>query len=151
MASAAESRAVLLPDANLLVYAFREDCPEHRAAHDWLMAALDGPAPIALTSAALVGFVRVVTHPQVFRPPSAVDLALEFVAALWASPTALPVEPGARHPELFAELCRLTNAAGNDVPDAHLAAMAIESGAELASHDRGFGRFPGLRFTDPLD
>ncbi len=135
----------------MLVYAFREDCREHRSAREWLSAVLDGPAPVALTSAALSGFARVVTHPQVFRPPSTIGAALRFLDALWAAPTAIAIEPGPRHPKVFAELCRLTGAHGNDVPDAHLAAIAIEAGAELASHDRGFARFPGLRFRDPLD
>lgn len=139
-----------LPDTNILVYAFREDRAEHEASRRWLSRALDGPAPLALTSVALSGFVRVVTHPQVFSPPSSVDAALDFVDALWDSDLAHAVEPGPRYRATFAELCRITRAAGNDVPDAHLAAIAIESGAELISHDRGFVRFPGLRWVDPL-
>ena len=141
---------MLLPDTNLLVYAFREDCVEHAAAREWLAGLLHGPSTVALTSASLTGFVRVVTHPRVLRPPADVATALEFVEVLWASPSTLQVEPGPRYPDLFAELCGLTNASGNDVPDVHLAAVAIEAGAGLATHDRGFARFPGLRVTDPL-
>lgn len=139
-----------LPDTNLLVYAFRADCPEHDRARGWLSDLLNGPSPVALCSTVFAGFVRVVTHPRVFQPPSSIDAALRFTAAVWTAPAVLQAEAGPRHAEIFAELCRLTGATGNDVPDAHLAAIAIESGAELASHDRGFDRFPGLRFHDPL-
>lgn len=139
-----------LPDTNILVYAFRDDRPEHQAAHDWLSGVLDGPAPVALTSAALSGFVRIVTHPSIFSPPSRIDRALDFVDALLEADVTLPVEPGTSYPRMFTDLCLVTHAAGNAVPDVHIAALAIESGAELASHDRGFARFPGLRWVDPI-
>jgi hypothetical protein len=142
---------VLLPDSNILVYAFRADCPEHQRARAWLEQALDGPGPLALCSAAVVGFVRVVTHPRVFRPPSETSAALSFVEALWSSSVTHAVEPGPSHREIFAELCSLTRASGNDIPDVHLAAVAVESGSELISHDQAFGRFRGLRWSDPIE
>lgn len=141
---------MLLPDANILVYAFRGDTPEHHAAREWLDGALDGPRSIGLTSTAIVGFVRVVTHPRVFRPPTETELALQFVEALWSSYFVAPLEAGKAYRGIFAELCAVTGASGNAIPDAHLAALAIENGAELVSHDRGFSRFPGLRWSDPL-
>ena len=141
---------MILPDSNILVYAFRSDCPEHERARAWLDQALDGPAPLGLPSSATAGFVRIATHPRVFRPPSETSAALAFVEALWSSPVAHTLEPGPAHREIFAELCALTKATGNDIPDVHLAALAIESGSELVSHDQGFGRFQGLRWSDPL-
>lgn len=141
---------MLLPDVNLLVYAFREDVAEHERANHWLTTALEGPATLAVTTAALTGFIRIVTHPRIFSPPSRIEQALEFVELLWDVDLALPVEPGSRYSGIFIELCSITQAIGNAVPDAHLAAIAIENGAELVSHDRGFARFPGLRWTDPL-
>lgn len=103
-----------------------------------------------MTSAAIVGFVRVVTHPRAFPVPDSHGAARSFVDALRSSEVALVIEPGPRYPEIFAEFCRVTGAAGNAVPDVHLAAVAIESGAELVTHDRGFARFPGLRLSDPI-
>lgn len=141
---------VVLPDVNLLVYAFRSDTAQHAPAREWLDSGLGGPSPVGLCSAALTGFVRVVTHPRIFAAPSTVETALEFVDALRSSPVALPAEAGRGYPRIFEELCRVTGAAGNQIPDVHLAAIAIEHGAELASHDRGFTRFPGLRHSDPL-
>lgn len=141
---------VLLPDVNLLVYSFREDQGQHKPANGWLSAALEGPALLGITSAALTGFIRIVTHPRIFVPPSGIDRALEFVERLRESDLTIPVEPGPRYPGIFAELCTITQATGNAIPDAHLAAIAIENGAELVSHDSGFARFPGLRWTDPL-
>lgn len=98
----------------------------------------------------LSGFVRVVTHPRVFDPPDTVDAALAFANALRAQPTALPVAPGDRHWEIFERLCRATGVKGNLVPDAYLAALAIETGSEFITTDRDFSRFPGLRWRHPL-
>ena len=141
---------MLLVDANLLVYAFRPERPEHDAARAWLTARLDGPRPLGLASSALAGFVRVVTHPRIFADPAGIDESLSFLRVLRRAPSALPIEPGAGYPALFDGLCRMLDLFGNAIPDAHLAALAIEHDAELATHDRGFDRFPGLRVVDPL-
>jgi len=92
----------------------------------------------------------VVTHPRVFDPPDLVAAALAFADAVRSQPGAIPVTPGDRHWAIFADLCRATEARGNLVPDAYLAALAIESGAEFITADRDFSRFPGLRWRHPL-
>lgn len=139
-----------LPDVNLLVYALRADRPEHERARDWLLGALAGPAPLAICSSVTIGFARIVTHPGIFGPPATIEATLAFLAEIHTAPATLPLEPGPEHPALFAEICRISGAVGNAIPDAHLAALAIESGAEIASHDRGFARYPGVRVFDPL-
>ncbi len=98
----------------------------------------------------LSGFVRVVTHPRVFDPPDPVEAALDFAAAVRGQPAAVLVTPGERHWAVFDQLCRAAGARGNLVPDAWLAALAIESGAEFITTDRDFSRFPGLRWRHPL-
>ena len=98
----------------------------------------------------LCGFLRVVTHPRVFNPPSTLDEALAFTAALRARPNCVPVTPGPRHWDVFVSLCRRGGAYGNLVPDAYLAAVAIESGSEWITTDRGFSRYPDLRWRHPF-
>jgi uncharacterized protein len=93
----------------------------------------------------------VVTHPKLFRQPTPLDTALAFVEVLRTQPNCVPVAPGQRHWEIFTGLCRRTDVKGNLVPDAYLAALAIESGSEWITTDRDFSRFPGLRWRHPLD
>jgi toxin-antitoxin system PIN domain toxin len=99
----------------------------------------------------LSGFVRVVMHPRIFIPPSSLEEALAFVGELRDRPNCVILAPGPRHWDLFVRLCRTAGAKGNLVPDAYHAALAIESGSEWITTDRGFGRFPGLRWRHPLD
>lgn len=98
----------------------------------------------------LSGFLRVVTHARIFTPPAPIERALAFVEGLRKQNTAVNVSPGRRHWEIFARLCREADARGNLVPDAYLAALAIESGSELVTTDRDFSRFGGLRWRHPL-
>lgn len=98
----------------------------------------------------LSGFVRVATHPRVFDPPAPAAAALAFADALRAQPNAVLVAPGPRHWIIFERLCLAAGAKGNLVPDAFLAALAIESGSEWITTDRDFSRFPGLRWRHPL-
>jgi toxin-antitoxin system PIN domain toxin len=107
--------------------------------------------PFGLADLVLSGFLRVVTHPRVFDPPTPVERALEFAAALRGQPNAVLVAPGRRHWEIFARLCVEAGGKGNLVADAFLAALAIESGSEWVSTDRDYARFPGLAWRHPLD
>lgn len=141
---------MVLPDVNILVYAFREDAPDHEAYRAWLEALVNGEAPFALSSLVLSGFLRIVTHTRVFRTPSRMTAALAFTDALWSAAGATRLEPGPGHWTIFASLCRSAGVKGNLVPDAYLAALAIESGCELHSSDRDFMRFDGLRYRHPL-
>jgi len=98
----------------------------------------------------LSGFLRVVTHPRVFAPPSRLEDGLQFAAEVREQPNAVTVAPGPRHWDIFTGLCRSAGAKGNLVADAYLAALAIESGSEWITTDRDYGRFPGLRWSHPL-
>jgi toxin-antitoxin system PIN domain toxin len=141
---------VLLIDVNVIVYAHREDAVDHPRYRQWLTGLIGGDAAYGLADLVLSGFVRVVTHPRVFRDPSPLEVALAFVSEIRDRPHRIPVEPGERHWNIFTGLCRTGNARGNLVADAYLAALAIESGAEWITTDRDYGRFPGLRWRHPL-
>jgi len=141
---------MLLPDVNVLVCAHREDSPHHARCRDWLETLVNGGESYGLSDLVLSGFVRVVTHPKVFAVPSPLADALEFTQQLRGRPNCVPVAPGPRHWELFQGLCVEAAARGNLVPDAYLAAMAIESGCEWVTTDRDFSRFSRLRWRNPV-
>ncbi len=141
---------MLLPDVNVLVYAHREDAAHHAGCRDWLEQVINGDEAFALSELVLSGFVRVVTHPKVFTRPSGLADAFAFTAQLRERPNCVPVAPGARHWDIFRALCADADAKGNLVPDAYLAAMAIESGCEWITTDRDFSRFKALRWRHPL-
>lgn len=136
-------------DVNVLVYAHRPESPDHSDHRAWLDAARRETEPLGVPSLALSGFLRIVTHPRIFRDPTPRDEALRFAAAIRAAPNHVALEPGARHWAIFVDLCRAADARGNVVPDAYLAAMAVENRAVMITADRGFARFPGLRWASP--
>lgn len=139
-----------LVDVNVLVYAFREDAPDHASYREWLTRMVRSDEAYAVSDHVLSGFFRIVTHPRVFDPPTPTEAALEFVSVFRDQPHAVSVQPGARHWEIFTRLCRETNARGNLIPDAWLAALAIESGCEFITTDRDYCRFAALRSRHPL-
>jgi len=124
--------------------------PTHPAYREWVEAALDAEEPFGISELVLSGFLRVVTHPRVFSPPEPIESALEFADTLRAAPNAVLVSPGSRHWGIFERLCREAGVRGNLVPDAYLAALAIESGSEWITTDRDYARFTGLRWRHPL-
>ncbi|HEX5079047.1 MAG TPA: type II toxin-antitoxin system VapC family toxin [Geminicoccaceae bacterium] len=141
---------MIITDVNVLVYAYRAEAVDHASYWGWLDSVANGDETFALSGLVLSGFVRVVTHPRVFRPPSPIDDALGFAEDLLNQPNCVVIRPGPRHWGLFARLCRENGATGNLVPDAYLAALAIEAGCELVTTDRDFARFEGLRWRHPL-
>ena len=141
---------VLLPDVNVLLAGYRADHAHHRLARRFLDQARTGTRPIALSDFALAGVVRLATNPRVFVNPDPVEGVLEYVEALLEPPAQL-LQPGGTHWTRFAELCRHLQLRGNLVPDAYLAAVALEQHAELVTFDRGFGRYPRLRWRCLLD
>jgi uncharacterized protein len=143
--------ALILPDVNILVYAYRADAPHHRAYRAWLEQEVASPAAFALSELVLGGFVRVVTHPRVFSPPSPPRHALAFCDALREQPNSVVVAPGERHWQIFRDVCEQSGARGNRVADAYLAALAIESGCEWITADRDYARFTALSWRHPLD
>jgi uncharacterized protein len=141
---------MLLTDVNVLVYAYREDAPGHPDYRRWLQGVLDSDLAYGVSDLVLSGFLRVVTHPRVFDPPSPIGQALAFADVVRSAPQAVPVSPGPRHWDIFVRLCRSAGVKGNLVPDAYLAALAIESGSEWITTDRDYSRFEGLRWRHPL-
>jgi uncharacterized protein len=136
-----------LVDVNVLVAAYREDAPGHKVCRDLIEAMISGSLPYGVSDHVLSGFLRVVTHPRIFDPPAPIEEAAAFADAYRSSANAVPVAPGSRHWGLFVNLCRHARAKGNLIPDAYLAALAMESGYEWVTADRDFGRFPDLRWT----
>jgi len=141
---------VLLPDVNILVYAHREDAPGHERFRIWLEELINGDEAYGISDLVCSGFIRIVTHPAIFDPPSTIDEALTFLDRLVSQPACVRIAPGARHWQIFSGLCRATRARGNHVPDAYFAALAIESGSEWITSDGDYGRFPGLRWRRPF-
>ena len=142
---------MLLPDVNIYLYARRRESPRHVEYHEWLERALEGPEAVGVSELVLSSFLRIVTNHRVYREPTPPEAALEFCQAVLAAPAAVPVRPGGRHWQLFTGLCRTVRARGNLVPDAYLAALAIEHGATFLTLDAGFARFPGLRVAAALE
>lgn len=142
---------LLLPDVNVLVCAHVEDStPDHSEYAAWITRLATGPEPFALSVLVLGGFVRVVTNPRIFDPPSGLDQSLAFVSSLAERPTARIVGPGPDHLDIFERLCREAGATGKLVADAQHAAVAVEHGCTMVSTDSDFSRFPGLRWRHPL-
>ena len=139
-----------LIDVNVLVYAFREDAPGHAAYRAWLEALLASDEAFAVSDQVLASFLRVVTHPKVFHPPTPLEAAVAFVEAFRGQPNAVTVNPAGRHWEIFLRTSRDAGARGNLLPDAWLAALAIEHGCELVTTDRDFARFAALRWHHPM-
>jgi toxin-antitoxin system PIN domain toxin len=141
---------LILLDVNVLVYAHREDAPGHDAYRAYLEAQLAAPSPFGISELVLSGFLRIVTHPKVFQPPTPLSDALAFAEAVRGRPNCVIFSPGPQHWELFSHLCMATNAVGNAIPDAYHAALALETSSEWITTDRGFARFPSLRWRHPL-
>lgn len=137
-----------LPDVNVLIYAHREDAPEHARYAAWLRELVEADEPFAVAEIVLAGFLRIVTNPRIFDPPTPMATAIPFCQKLVEWPRAVLVAPTRRHWDLFAELC--TTVQGPLVSDAYLAALAIEHGCELITTDSDFARFKGLRWSHPL-
>jgi toxin-antitoxin system PIN domain toxin len=126
---------MVLPDVNVLVYAHRQDAVRHQEYFDWWDQLLNSDAAFGVSDLVVSGFLRVVTHPRVFRDPTPLDRALTFATSIRDHPNAVTLVPGERHWDIFQRLCREANAKGNLIPDAYLAALAIESGAEWITTD----------------
>lgn len=141
---------MLLPDVNLLIYAHNEAAPRHAEALDWWNGCLRGPQAVGLAWVVMLGFVRITTHPKVFERPMTVDESLERIGEWLTLPHVQVLHPAERHFTGWAELLRGIGSAGNLTTDAHLAALAIERNCTLCSTDADFGRFPGLRWVNPL-
>lgn len=141
---------MIVPDVNVLVYAFRTEADRHAEYARWLNQVQRGTEPLGLTDLALTGFLRVVTNPRAFPVAAPCAVALEFVEALRAKRATRPLVSTAAVWSRFRNLVDADlGIRANLVPDAWLAAMTISHGGRLATADRGFARFPGLDWFDP--
>ena len=141
---------MILIDANLLVYARVSSFAQHDRARDWLDRQLNGLPRVGLPWASLLAFLRLVTNPRIFEQPEPIAEAWDQVMGWLACDPAWIPQPTERHLEVLGQLIALPGVHGNLVPDAHLAALAIEHGLTLCSTDGDFARFPGLRWLNPL-
>lgn len=141
---------MILIDVNVLVYAHRADTPNHIAYRQWLESIINSDQAYGAADLVLSGFLRIVTHPRVFNPPSGMAQAMAFVAEVRDQPNCVIISPGERHWSIFMRLCQQPGIIGNLIPDAYLAALAIESGSEWITTDKDFGQFPGLKWRHPL-
>ena len=135
---------------NLLLYATDATYPQHARAHAWLDERLNGVARVGLPWPSLLAFLRIATNPRIFPHAISMTQAWAQVEAWRACDVVWSPAPTERHAEILARLLREPSVKGELVPDAHLAALAIEHGLELCSTDGDFARFRGLRWTNPL-
>jgi hypothetical protein len=141
---------VILPDINLLVYAYNTDAPDHRRAKAWWEECLSGDRPVALPWVVLLGYLRLTTSGKVLVDPFSAEEALGHIRSWVERPQTQILHPGPRHLDLLESLMRDSQGSKNLTTDAHLAALAIEHQAELHTNDGDFSRFSGLRWTNPL-
>jgi len=138
-------------DVNILLNAHRAEQPQHHPIRTWLESQIQDGVPFGIPSLVFSAFLRIATNPRAFVTPTPPKLALEAVETWRTQPGCVLLEPGARHWSVFIGLLARVGARGNVVPDVYLAAIAIENGGDFVSTDRGFGRFPGLRWRHPLE
>jgi toxin-antitoxin system PIN domain toxin len=141
---------VIAIDSNLLIYAHVASFPQHERARGWLDDQLSGQVRIGLPWPSLIGFLRIVTNPRIFERPTTIADAWRQATAWLDCEVAWTPEPTERHRDVLESLLAAPGVQGNLVPDAHLAALAIEHGLLLCSTDGDFARFPNLRWQNPL-
>jgi hypothetical protein len=140
---------MILPDVNVLIYAFRKDAPQHAICRPWLNRIVLGDARFGVSPLALAAVVRITTNHRSYPVPSSLDDAIGFCEDLLGQPHCQPIEPGERHWDIFKRLCIETGLRGSRVTDAWYAALAIESGCDWITFDRDYARFPGLQWQTP--
>jgi toxin-antitoxin system PIN domain toxin len=140
---------MMLPDVNVLIFAFRKDVAEHAVCNPWLTTVVAGEERFGLSPLALAAVVRVTTNARAYREPSSLAEAFTFCDYLLSQPNCQVIEPGERHGSIFRRLCTETNTRGPRVTDAWFAALSIEWGCEWITLDRDYARFPGLRWRVP--
>lgn len=141
---------MILVDANLLLYAYDASSPQHAAARGWLEELLSGDERVGLGLQTILAFIRISTNIDVFERPLQTANAIAIVSSWLERPYVDVVPTGDRHWQILSDVAAGGQARGARLMDAHLAALTIEHGATLATTDRGFARFPGLRFRNPI-
>ena len=141
---------MIVPDLNLLIYAHNDAAPLHAPARRWWEGLVNGTERVGVPWVVTAGFVRLLTHPSVLSHPARPEQAVDYVQEWFNFSHVTPLNPGTEHLTLFRGALAASGVGGNLVTDAHIAALTIEYQAELHSNDADFGRFPGLRWRNPL-
>lgn len=142
---------MIIPDVNLLLYSVITAFPQHKSAHAWWEESLNSTTEIGLSSPAVFGFLRIATNPRILTPPLTVQEATSHISDWLAQPNVTFLTPGPGHLDIAFDLLQGVGTGGNLTTDAQLAALAIEYNAEMYSNDTDFARFPGVRWTNPLN
>ena len=141
---------MILPDVNVLLYAFRRDSVRHAEYRRWLEDMVNADSAYGISPQTLASVIRISTHPRIYLRPSRLGEAVAFCGALLEPANCTVVQPGPRHWPIFLDLCASAHASGNLVQDAWFAALAVESGCEWITTDRDYARFPNLRWRGPF-
>lgn len=141
---------MILPDVNVLIYAFRTDSDDHPRYKEWLETVVNGPSAYGISPQVLASVVRITTHRRIYARPSSATDAFDFCRALLEQSNATVIQPTERHWSLFQDQCAKAAATGNLAQDAWFAALAIESACEWITTDRDYARFPDLRWRPPF-
>lgn len=141
---------MILPDVNVLIYAFRSDAVNHAAYKKWLESVINGDSAYGIAPQVLSSVTRICTHPRIFANPSSLKEVFDFCRTLLEQPNATVIVPGERHWTIFESICTEAGARGNLVQDAWFAALAVESGCEWITTDGDYARFKGLKWRAPL-
>jgi uncharacterized protein len=141
---------VILPDVNVLIYAFRKDSEEHIKYHRWLDSVVNGNAVYGISPQVLAAVIRITTNPRIYIRPSHLRETLDFCNVLLQQPHCRIIQPGPRHWTIFSQLCVEGKISGNLIPDAWFAALAIESGCEWITTDGDYSRFKKLNHRPPF-
>ncbi len=141
---------MIVPDLNLLLYAHDAGAEHHESAKRWWEDQVNGPISIGLPWVVTTGFMRLMTHARSLYRPVTPEQAIDYVLGWFEFPHVTPINPGPDHLTHVRRFLAATGVGGNLTTDAHIAALAMEYQAEVHSNDRDFGRFPGLRWRNPL-
>lgn len=141
---------MIVPDINLLLYAYDSASPFHSKAAAWWQTCLSGSEPVGLAQVVVFGFMRIVTNGRVFKNPMTPNEAADYVRSWQSQPVVQILEPRADHVGQVLKLLETLGTAGNLVTDAQIAALAIEHAAVLHTADADFLRFRGLRWFNPI-
>ena len=140
---------MILPDVNVLIYAFRTDTPQHSICNPWLNGVIASGANFAISLLALCVVARITTDRRIYDTPSTLEEVFKFSDYLIQQPHCQLIEPGERHWRIFRDLSLSTDTRGRRVSDTWYAALAIEHGCEWITFDRDYARFPGLKWRTP--
>ncbi len=141
---------MIIPDVNLLVYAYNDEAQFHEPARLWWEGAVNGTERVGVPWVVSTGFVRLLTHPRVLTRPVNATQAVDYILEWFAYPHVIPINPGVEHLTYFRRNLAAVGMGANLVTDCHIATLAMEYQAELHSNDTDFSRFPGLRWRNPL-